>query len=401
MASQKRPLSARFLACFSPDAHERAATRYKAVTGEEAPERSALSFLPGWDVVSGAVRASSAASASGLRTAVSIASLGFLEFHKGKPNHPTVEAGPSDARNAPVQTSGENYRKLFFALEEIYDKTGVDWRYYAVGMLQNKEAHFEKWGHNLKLKHCYLIGVKPDKDGYVRCAMPAPLAQAALECNVELPAKITLNCFLQIAAGLVPEEGTDLENSHICGHAPCHRHCKWEKKADNQARGAKGHPRGMPADGRPKCTHVPLCMDCKDATNDEDAWVDLSLEILREDMAYISGWLSGGKTSKGVTRHRELLGRAGFTSLPKQKLVGKTSGLLMWDTTRKNEQRVPPGVPLAKWLRGWDAARFQAAQARCVRQRPRQPPPEGEASTSAAAAAPAAPLYAYEPVPDE
>lgn len=176
-----------------------------------------------------------------------------------------------------------------------------DWRAHVVGLLNERrgaskaQPGWVKRSEN-KLKHCWDVKKEPES-GYVRVTIPAVLLKRALELGLPVPSdlkggKATLSILVLLAAGRLPnnelaggsgvvDSSIDGETSHVCVRLTiCQRHCLWERRAVNQGRSAEGHVPG------PGCGHTPSCIDPKSSSG-EDAWVDWSIELLRESMEYI------------------------------------------------------------------------------------------------------------------
>ena len=229
----------------------------------------------------------------------------------------------------------ERAAELYSWLESIRlsdaKKLSLDWRAWTVGLLnvrrdKTKVPHFVRWtgSENVRLKQCWSTAKEPE-GAYVRVTIPSAILARSTKLGLVKPSdlsgkKATLSLLVLLAAGRLPSQelpaGDPGETSHLCpGMTICQRHIRLETRDVNHGRGAQGHKRG------PGCGHEPACIDTT-SSSEVDAWVDWSIELLREACEYLPP--TGGAA---VTRMRS------------QYSVGPTA-------TRARWARIPSGVPL-------------------------------------------------------
>ncbi len=233
------------------------------------------------------------------------------------------------------ETPAARAMKIYDFLERVREASGgkIDWRPYVVGLLcerrDGRRGYFVRrtGSEAVNAKQCF-HPCKDPESGYVRVTVPKPILRAAKQYGI-VPdhgvmesGKATLTHLVLLAAGRLPSGETagdwkNMEASHICFEmTPCQRHIKWEDRRANQSRGVE-HTRGR---GDPLHSDPP----CIDPTSPslEDAWVDWSLELLREACEY-------------------------FTPVAKPTLRFKMRSQYK-PRVRMRWKGVPPGVPLER-----------------------------------------------------
>jgi hypothetical protein len=224
--------------------------------------------------------------------------------------------------------------ELFTWLETVRARSGVDWRPYVVGLLverrSGEQPRFQprSGAESVRLKHCWITG-KVSESQYIRVTLPQPIMKAAKELGLPSPSelksgKVTLSNLVMIAAGRLPANelpGVEGETSHICKQMTvCQRHYKWESKPVNQSRGLDGHVPSL--EDCLRLRHNPRCISA--SPDLADAWVDWSIELLREAM-------KGRSPKQGNPEIRAMSNQ--------YRSEGRPSLRVDWS-------RIPAGVPL-------------------------------------------------------